>query len=104
MKEPVEVYEQGTGVLLDSYEQDVPETEPPRSSHISRIVSVDVSKVRPVEIKRVWQERDCMYDCFVTETIKDMYLAGSIGVDDWVLVHFDDVGEQVVTEKIFKSW
>jgi len=104
MKQTVETYEQGTGKLIDTLEIDVPETKPSRSTHVSQVVKIDPSKVKPAQIKRVWEERDYLYDCFVTETIKDMYLAGNINVGDFVLVHFDDVGEQVVTEKIYKSW
>ena len=82
----------------------LPDTEPSKSTHVSQLASIDPSKVRPAQVKRIWEERDYLYDCFVTETIKDMYLAGNIHVGDYVLVHFDDMGEQLVTEKIYKSW
>lgn len=103
-KVKVESYEQGTGVLLYTFKVDVPETEPTLSSHLSQLVAVDVNKVKPAQVRRMWEGREYFYDCFVTETIKDMYVAGNLQVGDWVLVFFDDRSEQVVTEKIYKSW
>jgi len=78
--------------------------EPPHSTHISVLTAVDVSKARPAQVKRKWEGKDYYYDCFVTETVKDQYQAGNIQVGDYVLVHFDDIGEQIVTAKVFKSW
>lgn len=104
MKETVEVYEQGTGKLLYTTEVDLPETEPSKSTHIAQLVAIDAGKVRPAQVKRMWEERQYFYDCFVTETIKEMYVAGNLHVGDYVLVHYDDRDEQLVTEKIYKSW
>lgn len=81
-----------------------PEPEPPRSTHISTIDAIDTNKARPAKIKRVWEGRDYFYDCFVTESVKDQCVAGDIAIGDYVLVHFDDIGEQIVTAKVFKSW
>jgi len=81
-----------------------PPPVPPISSHISTLVSVDVAKARPAKVKRVWNGHDYLYDCFVTQTVKNEYQAGSIQIGDFLLVHFDDTGEQVVTAKVFKSW
>lgn len=78
--------------------------EPPHSTYISVIEAIDVAKARPVRVKRVWEGRDYFYNCFVTESVKDQYVAGNIAVGDYVIVHFDDIGEQIVTAKVFKSW
>lgn len=78
--------------------------QPPDSTHIAILVSIDVSKARPAKVKRVWEGGDYFHDCFVTETIKDQYLAGNIAIGDHLLVHFDPIGEQIVTAKVFKSW
>lgn len=83
---------------------ELPISEPPRSTHISTIDAIDTSKARPARIKRAWEGRDYFYDCFVTESVKDQYMAGDIVVGDYVIVHFDDIGEQIVTGKVFKSW
>jgi len=78
--------------------------EPPRSTHLSILEAVNTGQLKPARIKRVWEGRDYFYDCFVTEGVKDQFVAGDVKVGDHVLVHFDDVGEQIVTEKVFKSW
>jgi len=81
-----------------------PEPEPPRSTHVSVLTAVNASAVRPATIKRVWEGNDYFFDCFVTQTVRDEYVEGKIVIGDFVLVHFDDVGEQCVTAKVFKSW
>jgi len=81
-----------------------PPPEPPHSPHTSTLVSVDVTKARPAKVKRVWNGQDYFFDCFVTQTVADEYVAGNIHVGDYLLVHFDDMGEQLVTAKVFKSW
>ena len=77
---------------------------PPRSTHVSVLTAVNASAVRPASIKRVWEGNDYFFDCFVTQTVRDEYVEGKIVLGDFVLVHFDDVGEQCVTAKVFKSW
>lgn len=93
----------GTMTFTDEPEQQAI-VEPPPSSHISIIDAIDTSKARPVRIKRVWEGKDYFYNCLVTESVKDQYIAGDVKVGDYVIVHFDDIGEQVVTAKVFKSW
>ena len=78
--------------------------EPPISTHISIIDAINTDETKPVRIKRVWEGRDYFYDCLVTQSIKDQFIAGDIVVGDYVIVHFDDREEQIVMEKVFKSW
>lgn len=78
--------------------------EPPISSYICTIDAIDTTRARPVRVKRVWEGTDYFYNCLVTESVKDQYVTGDIAVGDYVLVHFDDIGEQIVTAKVFKSW
>lgn len=86
-------------------EPDIPTIElPPDSTHISTLVAIDVGKNKPAKVKRAWNGKDYFYDCFVTENIKDQYLAGDILIGDYLLVHFDSIGEQIITAKVFKSW
>ena len=93
------------GQLPYAYEEPVePLPEPPRSSHISTLEAVDPTKARPARIKRVWQGIDYYYDCFATQTVRDEFIAAKIVIGDYVIVHFDDVGEQIVMAKVFKSW
>lgn len=83
---------------------ELPILEPPRSTYVSIIDTIDISKARAVRIKRVWEGRDYFYDCLATQTVKDQYVAGNVNIGDYVIVHFDDIGEQIVTGKVFKSW
>lgn len=95
------------GISIDGVNKPLPIISsefPPRSTHISTIDAIDTTKARPVRIKRVWEGKDYFYDCLVTESVKDQYLAGDVKVGDYVIVHFDDIGEQIVTGKVFKSW
>lgn len=94
----------GTMTFTDAPEAPPAPTEPSYSTHISILVAVDPVKARPAKIKRVWEGRDYFYDCFATQTVKDEYVAGKILIGDYVLVHFDDTDEQIVTAKVFKSW
>ncbi len=96
------LYDEATGTLQLNSVFTPP--EPPRSTHISTIDAIDTTKARPVRIKWVWEGRDYFYDCLVTESVKDQYVAGDVIVGDYVIVHFDDIGEQIVTAKVFKSW
>jgi len=82
----------------------IPEPEPPHSTHISTIEAIDPSKARPARIKRVWEGKDYFYDCLVSQSVKDQYVAGNVKVGDYVEVHFTDMGEQLVTVKVYKSW
>lgn len=79
-------------------------TKPSLSTHIATLVAVDPTKARPARIKRVWEGRNYFYDCFATQTVKDEFVAGKIAIGNYVLVHFDDIGEQIVTAKVWKSW
>lgn len=91
-------------LIANGYLEPPPEPEPPLSTHISIIDAIDTSKARPVRIKRVWEGKDYFYDCLVTESVKDQYVSGDVKVGDYVIVHFDDIGELVVTGKVYKSW
>lgn len=90
--------------IVDGQLKLINKSEPPRSTHISTIDAIDTTKARPVRIKRVWESMDYFYDCLVTESVKDQYVAGDVAIGDYVLVHFDEIGEQIVTAKVFKSW
>ena len=79
-------------------------TEPPHSTHISILEAVDPTKTRPAKVKRVWEGRDYFYDCFATQSVKDEFVAGKIKIGDYVLVHYDNIGEQIVIAKVWKSW
>lgn len=78
--------------------------EPPHSTHISIIEAIDPTKARPVRIKRTWEGKDYFYDCFASQSVKDQYVAGDVKVGDYVVAFWSDIGEQIVTAKVYKSW
>jgi len=78
--------------------------EPPLSTHLAKVVAINPSAVKPATVTRTWEGKEYTYDCFVSESVKDQWQAGDIAVGDFVLVHFGDIGEQIVTGKVFKSW
>jgi len=94
----------GTMTFTDEHEETVGSTEPPRSTHFAKIVSVDVNATKPLSVVREWGGELFYFGCLVTQDIVDGYIAGKIGVDDYVLVHFDQSGQQVAMSKIFKTW
>lgn len=96
------IYDEGSGTL--QLRPDFTSLEPSHSTHISTIDAIDTAKARPVRIKRMWQNKDYFYDCLATESVKDQYVAGDVKVGDYVIVFFDDIGEQIVTSKVYKSW
>lgn len=91
-------------LIAEGFEGLEPVAEPPHSTHVSILENIAPSKARPARIKRTWEGKDYFYDCFVTESVKDQYLAGDVAVGDYVVVFWSDIGEQIVTAKVFKSW
>jgi len=79
-------------------------SEPPSSTHPARIKSIDAADPMPLEVVRTWEGKEYTYRCFVTEDLVEQYQAVNIHVGDWVLVHFDDSGRQLATQKIHKTW
>lgn len=85
--------------------------EPPHSQHIGKVVSIDVTKARPVKVARKWRGTTFNADCLVTQNIVTLYQAGKIQIDDYVIVSFIDeipdtqeVNLAIVVDKVFKSW
>ena len=79
-------------------------SQPPRSTHFARITAFNTTAVKPLSVVRTWSGKDYYYNCYVTQDIVDAYLAGKLRIGDYVLVHFDDSGVEVATQKIYKTW
>lgn len=86
-------------------EPELPEP-PPLCTHWARVDSFYPGEVKPMRVKRTWQGREYTVDCYVTQTIRDQYLAGNVAVGDFVLVHFleDNLDRAIVVAKVFKTW
>lgn len=98
------LYDETAECLIDN--PDYPQPQPPRSIHLARLSDINPDKVRPATAVRTWEDRDYTYDCFVTQTIKDQWIAGDIVIGDIVLVEFleDTSDRAIVVHKVFKTW
>lgn len=87
-------------------EPDALEGHPPLCTHWARIDSFNVAEMKPVKVKRTWNGKEYTVNCYITESIKDQYLAGDIVIDDYVLVEFleDSADKAVVFAKVLKTW
>lgn len=79
---------------------------PPLSTHWAVIDSFNVGQTKPMRVKRTWDGREYQVNCYVTESVKDRYLAGDIAVGDYVMVEFleDKADMAIVFAKAFKTW
>ena len=84
----------------------VPKYIPPVSSFWAVLESVNVSAVKPARVRRNWLGTDYVFDCYVSQQMKDEYQAGNVAIGDYVLVEcLDwDPDKMGVVAKVFKSW
>jgi len=94
----------GTMVFTDEPSPPPPPPEPPKSTHYARVTGFSQTAVRPLSVVRTWNGQEYPYDCFVTQDLVDAFIAGKLVIGDFVLVHFDDCGEQIAMMKIYKTW
>lgn len=75
-------------------------------THWAIVDSFNTGEEKPMRVKRTIGGYEYQVDCYVTETVKDQYLAGDVAVGDFVLVHFldDDPNRAVVFAKVYRSW
>lgn len=80
--------------------------KPRLCTHWAKIDSFDVGAERPMKVKRTWDGYEYQANCYVTQAIKDQFLAGDIAIDDFVLVEFleDRADRAIVFAKVFKTW
>lgn len=93
-------------LIANGYMEPPPEPTPPLCTHWARIAEINLETEKPVRVKRTWNGKEYQVNCYVTENIKDQYLAGDIVVGDFVLVQFleDSADRAVVFAKVFKTW
>jgi len=79
---------------------------PPLSTHLARLDAINPQAIKPATVTRTWKGKDYIYDCFVTENIKDQWLAGDIVIGDLVLIEYieSDTDKAIVIHKVFKTW
>jgi len=78
----------------------------PTSIHRATLKSVDTGNPKPAIVTRQCQGQDFDIPAFVTENIKDQWLAGDIQIGDIVLVTYceENPDDVIVIGKVFKSW
>jgi hypothetical protein len=93
-------------LVAEGYADPIPERQPPLSTHWAIVDSINLGAVKPGTVRRTWQGEEYTADCYVTENIRDQYLAGNIAVGDYVLVEFLDesLDMAVVVAKVVKTW
>lgn len=95
----------GTMTFTDEAAPSAPKL-PPLCTHWASIDSFNPDEVKPMRVGRIWEGKEYSVDCYVTETIKDQYLAGDIVAGDFVLVEFleDSADRAIVFAKVLKTW
>ena len=84
---------------------------PSKSEHIGKLLSVNPSLAKPAVVRRRFYGENYDVNCLVTQSVKDMFQAGDLQVNDYVLVSFieeiPNTTERkiaIVTDKVFESW
>lgn len=78
---------------------------PPLCTHWAVIENINPGEEKPIRVKRAWGDKEYIVDCYVTEAVKDQYLAGDIAIGDYVLVQFldDSQDRAIVFAKVLKG-
>ena len=72
----------------------------------ARVRAFSTTAVKPLKVGRIYKGTEIEIDCYVTERIRELYQAGKLAVDDYVLVQFvdGDPNKPLAVEKAYKSW
>ena len=64
------------------------------------------SGVKPASVTRTYREHDYTIDCYITQDVRNDYIAGKIVIGDFVLVAFadDDLAFPIIISKVYKTW
>ena len=91
-------------MLPCAYQEPLP-AESPAPSHIhwAQVDSFHVGEQKPLRVKRQLVDRLITVDCYATETVKDLYTASELAVDDIVLVVFveGDLDKPIALDKVY---
>jgi len=84
----------------------LPKFVPPVYGCWAILDSVNVAAVKPATVRRIWQGTDYVLDCYITQHVKDEWLAGNIAIGDYVLVEYldQDPDKAGVVAKVVKTW
>jgi hypothetical protein len=83
----------------------------PKSEHIGKLIAVNTTATKPATVRRRWMEVNYDTQCLVTESIKEMWIAGNLSIGDYILVSFieempntTEKNIAIVTDKVYESW
>jgi len=106
--EEVEVTQEDWDAELLLREQEQPLST---SQHIGKLVAVDTDLAKPATVRRRRLGVNYDFQCLVTESMKNMWLAGDLSVGDYVVVSFIEENPEteekliaIITNKVFESW
>jgi hypothetical protein len=107
-------YHQQLNAAYTSFEQDVidegyvEELYPITlaETHWAKVSAFDPEAEKPLEVKRAWHGKEVSVDCYVTQSIKDAYLAETLVIGDFVLIVFvdGDIEKPLAVEEIVQTW
>ena len=83
----------------------------PKSQHIGKLTAVDAALAKPATVTRKWMGQTYNVQCLVSQSVVDMWIAGTLEVGDFVVVSFieeipdtTEIHVAVVTDKVYESW
>ena len=84
----------------------LPKFVPPVYGTWAILEAVNVAAVKPATVRRTWEGVDYVLDCYITQHVKDEYLAGNIAIGDYVLIEYldQDPDRVGVVAKVVKTW
>lgn len=82
----------------------VKDKDAPAETYWAQVSGFDAGSERPLQVTRNWMGHQITLWVYVTEVIKDAYVAGTLDVGDYALVVFVDGELPIATQKVFKSW
>lgn len=73
--------------------------------HLAVVDSFNVGVVKPLTVKRTYEETEYTVDCYVSQDLVDLYPA-YLQVGDYVIVDFidGDLTKPFASQKVYKSW
>ena len=84
----------------------LPKLVPPVHGCWAILEAVNVTAVKPATVRRTWENTDYVLDCYITQHVKDEWLAGNLAIGDYVLVEYldQDPNKAGVVAKVVKTW
>ena len=73
----------------------MPKFIPPVYGCWARLEAVNVTAAKPATVRRTWEGTDYVLDCYITQHVKDEWLAGNIAIGDYMLIEYLDQSIQI---------